>query len=80
LAPQGLDYVVAFLGALQAGRIAIPLSVPPGGAIDERVGLVVRDASPTAVLTTSSVAGIVAEHLGSEPGGALIEVDLLSRD
>jgi fatty acid CoA ligase FadD28 len=80
LAPQGLDYVVAFLGALQAGRIAIPLSVPLGGAIDERVGLVVRDASPTAVLTTSAVAGIVAEHLGPEPGGALIEVDLLSRD
>jgi len=80
LAPQGLDYVVAFLGALQAGRIAIPLSVPLGGAIDERVGLVVRDASPTAVLTTSSVAGVVAEHLGPEPGGALIEVDLLSRD
>jgi len=80
LAPQGLDYVVAFLGALQAGRIAIPLSVPLGGAIDERVGLVVRDASPTAVLTTSSVAGIVAEHLEPEPGGALIEVDLLSRD
>jgi hypothetical protein len=25
-APQGLDYVLAFLGALQAGRIAVPLS------------------------------------------------------
>ena len=46
LAPQGLDYVVGFLGALQAGRIAVPLSVPLGGAIDERVGLVLRDASP----------------------------------
>src|SRR5271167_583879 len=28
LAPQGLDYVAAFLGALQAGMIAVPLSVP----------------------------------------------------
>jgi long chain fatty acid CoA FadD26 len=28
LAPQGLDYIVAFLGALQAGFIAVPLSVP----------------------------------------------------
>ena len=26
LAPQGLDYVVAFLGALEAGQIAVPLS------------------------------------------------------
>ena len=28
LAPQGLEYVVAFLGALQAGFIAVPLSTP----------------------------------------------------
>jgi long-chain fatty acid adenylyltransferase FadD28 len=82
LAPQGLDYMVAFLGALQAGRIAVPLSVPLGGATDERVDLVLRDASPTAVLTTSSVAGTVAEHLGAQAraGTSLIEVDLLSRD
>jgi fatty acid CoA ligase FadD28 len=80
LAPQGLDYMVAFLGALQAGRIAVPLSVPLGGVTDERVGLVLRDASPAAVLTTSSVAGLVAEHLGPAPGASLIEVDLLSRD
>ena len=31
LAPQGLDYIVAFLGAMQAGQIAVPLSVPMGG-------------------------------------------------
>ncbi|EUA91160.1 AMP-binding enzyme family protein [Mycobacterium ulcerans str. Harvey] len=31
LAPQGLDYIVAFLGALQAGQIAVPLSAPLGG-------------------------------------------------
>ena len=30
-APQGLDYVVAFLGALEAGLIAVPLSVPQVG-------------------------------------------------
>jgi long chain fatty acid CoA FadD26 len=27
LAPQGLGYIIAFLGALQAGFIAVPLSV-----------------------------------------------------
>ena len=48
LAPQGLDYIVAFLGALQAGLIAVPLSVPMGGVSDERVDSVLRDASPSA--------------------------------
>ena len=52
LAPQGLEYVVAFLGALQAGQIAVPLSVPLGGASDERVSAVLRDASASTILTT----------------------------
>src|ERR1700743_384441 len=70
LAPQGLDYMVAFLGALQAGRIAVPLSVPLGGATDERVGLVLRDATPAAVLTTSAVSGVVTDHLGAREQSA----------
>ena len=28
LAPQSLDYIVSFLGALEAGFVAVPLSVP----------------------------------------------------
>ena len=83
-APQGLEYVVAFLGALQAGQIAVPLSVPLGGATDERVGAVLRDASPTAILTTSSVAGTLTEYSKSKPGErrapSVIEVDLLDLD
>ncbi|MFY2859809.1 fatty-acid--AMP ligase [Mycobacterium sp. THU-M104] len=83
-APQGLDYIVAFLGALQAGQIAVPLSVPLGGATDERVGAVLRDASPTAILTTSSAAGILTEYSKAQPGErrapALVEVDVLDLD
>jgi long-chain fatty acid adenylyltransferase FadD28 len=75
LAPQGLDYMVAFLGALQAGRIAVPLSVPLGGVLDERVDSVLHDASPTAVLTTSPVTGTVAARLTGD--AAVIEVDRL---
>ncbi len=80
VAPQGLDYIVAFLGALQAGQIAVPLSVPLGGVADERVISVLRDASPAAILTTSSIAGIVADCVKSNPGEcapSVIEVDLL---
>ena len=83
LAPQGLEYVVAFLGALQAGRIAVPLSVPQGGASDERVSAVLRDASPSTILTTSSVAGSLAEYVEGGPGKsapAVLEVDLLDLD
>lgn len=83
LAPQGLDYVVAFLGALQAGLIAVPLSVPLGGVSDERVDSVLRDAAPSAVLTTSAVVGDVARHVTQELGGAacsLLELDLLNLD
>src|ERR1044072_6547777 len=43
LAPQGLDYIAAFLGAMQAGLIAVPLSVPSFGAHDERVSAVMAD-------------------------------------
>ena len=60
LAPQGLDYIVAFLGALQAGLIAVPLSV---SAATERVSSVLRDASPSVVLTTSAVVGEIAEYV-----------------
>ena len=83
IAPQGLDYIVAFLGALQAGLIPVPLSVPFGGVSDERVDSVLRDARPTAVLTTSAIAGDVARSIGAQtglPAPAIIEVDLLDLD
>jgi long-chain fatty acid adenylyltransferase FadD28 len=79
LAPPGLDYITAFLGALEAGFIAVPL----GGASDERVNTVLRDASPSAVLTTSCVAGDIAAYVESKSGESapsVIEVDLLDLD
>ncbi|POX84039.1 acyl-CoA synthetase [Mycobacterium kansasii] len=83
LAPQGLDYITAFLGALQAGVIAIPLAVPQGGATNERVDAVLQDASPGAILTTSAVIDDVSQHVTAQPGKSapsIIEVDLLDLD
>src|SRR5690348_377362 len=80
LAPQGLDYIFAFLGAMEAGRIAVPLSLPMGGATDARVSSVLEDASPSVVLTTSAVVDGLAEHLRPQPGAeapSIIEVDQL---
>lgn len=88
LAPQGLDYIVAFLGAMQAGRIAVPLAVPLGGVSDERVSSVLQDASPTVILTTSAVVGAVTDYVDAhyadtQPGvspPAIVEVDTLNQD
>lgn len=80
LAPQGLDYIVSFLGALQAGLVAVPLSVPYNGAHDERTLAVLADTSPAAVLTTSAVIGNVSESVQSQQNQSapsIIEVDLL---
>ncbi|MEY8016620.1 fatty-acid--AMP ligase [Mycobacterium servetii] len=82
-APQGLEYVVGFLGALEAGQIAVPLSVPLGGASDERVSAVLADASPSAILTTSAVAGSIADYVAAQPAGSrpsVVELDLLNLD
>jgi fatty acid CoA ligase FadD28 len=83
LAPQGLNYIDAFLGALQAGLIPVPLSVPVGGVVDERVKSVLLDAAPSVVLTTSAVAGDVAEYVTAQrhgPTAHLIEVDSVDLD
>jgi long-chain fatty acid adenylyltransferase FadD28 len=83
LAPQGFEYIEAFVGALQAGLTAVPLSVPLGGATDERVSSVMRDAAPSVILTTSAVAGSVGDYVRSHPDGpaaSVVEVDLVDLD
>ena len=54
IAPQGLPYIVAFLGAMQAGFIAVPLSAPVPGSHDERTSAVVGDTSPARMRAMSS--------------------------
>jgi len=81
IAPQGLAYIVAFLGAMQAGFIAVPLSVPVPGSHDERVSAVVTDTSPMVVLTTAAVFEVAAQYV--DDGAAVIAtiaVDTLDLD
>ncbi|KGI68354.1 AMP-binding protein [Mycolicibacterium rufum] len=83
LAPQGLEYIVAFYGAMAAGFIAVPLPVPAMGQLDERVNGALRDCQPVAVLTTSAVVHDIMNYVGTLPGGnppAVIEVDALDFD
>ncbi|HEY7051665.1 MAG TPA: fatty-acid--AMP ligase, partial [Mycobacterium sp.] len=82
LAPQGLEYVVGFLGALQAGLIAVPLPVPQFGAHDERVSNALRDSSPVAILTTTGVVNDVVSCSRALPNfvPSMIEIDALDLD
>ena len=68
LAPQGLDYIVAFFGALQAGFIAVPLPVPQFGVRDHRVASALQDSAPAVLLTTSSAVAEVNKYANA-PGG-----------
>jgi fatty-acyl-CoA synthase len=59
LAPQGLDYVAGFFAAIKAGTIAVPLFAPELQGHAERLETALRDARPTAVLTTAAAADAV---------------------
>lgn len=83
LAPQGLEYLVGFFGAIQAGFIAVPLSMPERRQHDERVTGAMKDSTPVAVLTTSEVIDEIRKYgqAGSpQRPPKWIEVDTLDFD
>ena len=83
LAPQGLDYIVAFYASLQAGIIAVPLSVPMFGVHDQRVESALEDSAPSVVLTTSAAVADVNKYAnphGGRPAPTVIEVDVIDVD
>jgi len=83
MAPQGLDYVVAFYAALQAGMIAVPLSVPMAGVHDQRVESALTDSTPSVLLTTSVAVADVNKYAnprGGRPAPSVIEIDVVDVD
>ncbi|UOZ03750.1 fatty acyl-AMP ligase [Amycolatopsis sp. WQ 127309] len=78
LAAQSADYVVAFLGAIRAGLVAVPLFAPnlPGHA--GRLAATLTDCAPQVVLTTADLTGEVSSFLGTlDVDAALVAVDTL---
>jgi fatty acid CoA ligase FadD21 len=83
LAPQGLEYIEAFLGSMQAGLIAVPLLLPHRGSSHERVSAVLTDTSPSVVLTTSAVAEEITEYVDQarvDTVPKIVEIDTLNLD
>ena len=83
LAPQGLDYILAFLGSMQAGLVAVPLPLPHRGSSYERVGAVLADTSPSVVLTTSAAAEDVGDYVDQsrmDTAPKIVEIDSLNLD
>jgi thioester reductase-like protein len=77
LFPPGLDFIVGFFGALYAGSVAVP-AYPPDPtrlvATLPRLRTIVRDARPSAVLTTELVRQLSAGLAPQAPELAVLEV------
>ena len=87
LAPQGLDYVAAFFGAIKAGTIAVPLFAPELQGQAERLEIALADARPTAIMTTAAAAAavqpfargmhvITIDEIPDSEGDAFVPVDI----
>ncbi|NNN31042.1 fatty acyl-AMP ligase [Streptomyces sp. S3(2020)] len=61
LCPQGTDHVTAFLGALAAGLVAVPLYPPGLPGQGDRLSAVLADARPAVVVTTGHALAEVGE-------------------
>lgn len=80
VAPQGVEYIAAFFGAVHAGRIAIPLFAPTLSGHAERLSAVLADARPVALLTTTAAAESVREFVRTLPAAGrprMIAVDAI---
>lgn len=80
LAPQGLDYIVAFFASIHAGLIAVPLFDPDEPGHHDRLHAVLGDCSPAVILTsTESAAGVrrFFTHLPARERPRTVAVDAI---
>ena len=92
LCPQTPDYLVAVLGCLAAGRVAVPLHAPGNARSTHRLGSALADSGAHEVLTVerfrdavsgattrgTRVLSVDREHLGPRPAPAGTEPDSIA--
>lgn len=77
--PAGPEFGLAFLGALLAGAIAVPVPVPQFAAQFERLGRIVTDCDPGAILSTGELQANLSAKLPDDSplrSCALLATDL----
>ncbi|MGU3291422.1 long-chain-fatty-acid--AMP ligase FadD32 [Williamsia sp. M5A3_1d] len=67
LAPQSLEYVIGFFGALYAGNIAVPLFSPDEPGHTDRLHAVLGDCTPSVILTATKSAEAVRDFFKPRP-------------
>jgi acyl-CoA synthetase (AMP-forming)/AMP-acid ligase II len=80
LCPQGPHYVVALLGCLYAGVIAVPLYPPDSQRTAERLAPTLADCLPEVIITTEPFAGGTEELLRLPQMAAALPKELLLAD
>jgi fatty acid CoA ligase FadD32 len=74
LAPQGLGYVTAILGAFYANVIAVPLFIPDLPWHRDRLERIIADADPSIVLTTEDALAAVTAFVRERRPPSLREI------
>ncbi|MEK8110134.1 AMP-binding protein [Micromonospora sp. M12] len=75
--PQGVEYVIAFIGCLYAGAIAVPVFPPSGSRNGERVNSVVADCQPALAVVTARQEAAIRRQL-PESCRTLVPTDVLA--
>jgi acyl-CoA synthetase (AMP-forming)/AMP-acid ligase II len=61
--PSGLEFVAAFCGALYAGAIAVPMSLPRSHGSDERASTILADSGSSLLLTCGAHRSVIEKQL-----------------
>ncbi|MFM9435326.1 acyl-CoA synthetase (AMP-forming)/AMP-acid ligase II [Janthinobacterium sp. CG_23.3] len=72
LYPAGLEFIVAFFGALYAGAIAVPLYPPHRNRPDQRLAAVIADSDARYLMTTADILGEMARYVAQTPALAAL--------